>query len=415
MIKRFWHETKPNRCLSLISRIILLVLILFSIYSSYLIIKITNSRALARDDHLVLLAEQFSHGNLSLSPLGLPLNDYVDYFSRQYLYFGPVSSIILIPFAALWGRAFPQLVVGILSLVVAFVAIYRICRLQKYSFWDSLWLSVFFCFSTVLFAVSIINLSAYQVQALGSAVVLLAIMEFLGKRRLFLVGIIIALAGMTRMTLYLSLVYFVVELFRSKTKINGYLALLIPVIFSLLILAGYNYKRFHSWTETGYKYNVSLSGYPMNINLKSGFLSISHLPTNLYSLLLKSPDPLIENGGGLRLKFPYLKVDPWGIALWFTSPLFLLIFKARRGLTTINCLLTTSVLAIPSLLYFGVGYSQFGYRYSLDFLPFLFLILLSGLKPSLSFVAKFLIILGVLFNCLYMTSIWGIYPQFNIY
>jgi len=35
-------------------------------------------------------------------------------------------------------------------------------------------------------------------------------------------------------------------------------------------------------------------------------------------------------------------------------------------------LLTVILIALPILFYYGIGFRQFGYRYSLDFLPFLY-------------------------------------------
>lgn len=389
----------------------LFFLISFAIFSTVLIIRLTSDLNLARDNHLVLLAEQFSKGQLNLSPFGLPSGDYVDYFGKQFLYFGPVSSLVLIPFAAIFGRVFPQIFLGLVSLGLAFLAIYKLTRNLKFSKIDAIWLCAFFNFSTVLFAVSIINISAYQVQALGAVFVLFSLAEFFGKKRYFLIGLLIALAGMTRLTLYLSIIFF---LFQKVGKKNIFL-LLVPIALSVLLLAGYNYKRFHNIFESGYKYNVTANRYPMSANLAFGQFNFSHIPANIFSLLIKSPDPIVEKGGGFILKFPYFKVDPWGIAIWFTSPLLLLLFRLKKEQISLSLLITITFLFLPSLFYFGIGYSQFGYRYSLDFLPFLFLLLIPIFKSKLSLLAKILIVLGVLFNCLYMVSIWGYYPHFGIY
>jgi hypothetical protein len=154
---------------------------------------------------------------------------------------------------------------------------------------------------------------------------------------------------------------------------------------------------------------------PMRDQAEFGFLSLNHLPANLYVLLLKAPYPILYNPGFFVLKPPYIKADPWGMAIWFTSPLFLfLLTRFKKGPYTISAGITTIILMLPSLLYFGIGYSQFGYRYALDFLPFLFLLLLPSFNGKLSRTAKILIILGVLVNCLLITSLWGRYPHFGM-
>jgi len=110
------------------------------------------------------------------------------------------------------------------------------------------------------------------------------------------------------------------------------------------------------------------------------------------------------------LEFPYLKVNHFGMAIWFSSPLFIYLLLARRQVYTLSASIGIAILMIPSLFYFGIGISQFGYRYSLDFLPLLFLVLLSSFKNGLPKFAKVLIAVGIFFNGFYMSGIWGSYP-----
>lgn len=393
-----------------------LFLLLFGIYSSVIIYQSTAGKIYSPHNHLILLSEQFIKHNLYLSPLGLPNEDIVDYFGKQYLYFGPLPSILLIPFVLVFGRNFSQIILGITSLIVSFLAIYIISRKFKFRFEEALWLAIFFVFSTVLFSVGILNFSSYQVQALGVLFVLLSLAEYFGKKRYFIIGVLLAFAGMTRITLYLSVIFFLIEIFRKGLRLKNLLYLLLPISASLILLGVYNYKRFHSFFESGYQYQTTVNIYPMSVHVKRGYFSIVHVPANLYSFLIKAPNPVLEGGGGFILKFPYLKADPWGMAIWFTSPLFIyLLTKPKKNEYTVSSLITASALLSPSLFYFGIGFVQFGYRYSLDFLPFLFILLLPSLKPNLSLGVKTLIIIGVLFNCLYLTSLWDIYPLFNIY
>jgi len=128
-----------------------------------------------------------------------------------------------------------------------------------------------------------------------------------------------------------------------------------------------------------------------------------------------SPEPLLTQEQSFVLKFPYLKASPWGMAIWFTSPLFLaFVYKFKRNKYSLSALISVIVILIPIILYYSIGFSQFGYRYALDFLPFLFLLLIPTLKGKLSKSDIFLIILGVVFNCIYITSLWDKYPLFGI-
>ena len=207
------------------------------------------------------------------------------------------------------------------------------------------------------------------------------------------------------------------ELIRKRISIKQFTLILIPIIIAISFLGLYNSRRFHSIFETGYSYNISIKDLPIGDNFKYGQSNIIHVPANLYSFLLMSPEPLLKDkNDGFTLKFPFIKMSPWGAAIWFTSPLFLLLLtRFRNGKFTIPAGLTTLFLSMPVLLWYSIGYAQVGYRYALDFLPFLFLLLIPSLSPKLTKTAIMLIIIGVIFNCVYTTSIWEIYPLFNIY
>jgi hypothetical protein len=403
-----------NVIVNILRRDVLLVcLIIFALVSCVLIFQVTN---FINDDHFVRFAEALLRKDINLPPDNLPAGDYVLYQGMVYVYFGPLPSLLILPFVAFFGRAFPQVLIGISSLIAVFFGIYALSQRLRFSKNDSLWLAVFFVFSTVLLAVGIINITAYQIQALSTVFLVLALYEQSGRKRYWLTGIYIGFAGLTRFVLFGAVLFFLIELFREKKDIKRkLLLLLIPVIITAGLNAAYNHRRFHSVFETGYQYNVTLGTSPMRDQAEFGFLSLNHLPANLYVLLLKAPDPILYNPGFFVLKPPYIKADPWGMAIWFTSPLFLfLLTRFKKGPHTISAGITTVILMLPSLLYFGIGFSQFGYRYALDFLPFLFLLLLPSFNGKLSRTAKILIILGVLVNCLLITSLWGRYPHFGM-
>jgi len=393
---------------------VLVFVILFCLYSTFLYLT-AGQRGF--DKVLSQLSLQFTKGHVALSIYNLPVRDVSAYYNNYYVYFGPLGSILLMPFVYFFGDNFPQITIGVSAMLISFVTVYFISKKFKFNRIDSLWLSLFFVFSTVLFSSGVINITAYQVEALGVPFILLAIWAYLTKRNSFLTGLFVALATMTRITLMFSLVFFFVELLRKKLSIKQFAIMLIPVVLALVILGGYNFKRFHSVFETGYNYNISTKDFPIGQNLKYGDKSIMQIPANLYSFLIRSPEPLLKDKtGGFVLKFPYLKVSPWGVALWFTSPLFLLLLtKFKKGEYTFSAAVTTIVLATPVFLWYSIGYAQIGYRYALDFLPFLFLLLIPSLLPKLTKTAVLLIILGIVFNLVYTDSIWELYPLFNLY
>ena len=392
-----------------LSYLVLLAIFIFAVFSGFIIHQASWFNA---DKHFSLLAESFVHNDLFLSPYNLPDGDYVDFYGKQYLFFGPLPSIILMPFVFIWGKNFPQITLSITSLVAVYLSIFLLCRKLQFTKIDAFWLANFFVFGTVLYFVGLVNISAYVVQVIGTAFVVLALLEYFTKRRWLVIGLLIAAAGATRITLFGMTVFFLSEIIRLRQKLHlrrSFFLLLIPIIFSISMLGLYNFRRFHSVFDTGYTYNVSVLNNNF-LNNQEGFFSLKHIPANLYVLLFMPPEPVIKDGAEFVLKFPYLKANYFGMAIWFTSPLFLYLVKARKVPYTMPAIIGIIFLLIPSLIYFGIGISQFGYRYSLDFLPLLFLLLATSFKNGLPVFAKILITFGIIFDVFYMSNIWGTYP-----
>ncbi len=389
-------------------------LFLLSIFTTFLYVPAGQKNW---DKSLVLLSEQFLRRKISL-PVNefVPVADIADYKYNFYLYFGPFPTIFLMPAVAIFGKEFPQYFIGIFSMIVSFILIYSISRKFKFDKLDSLWLSLFFVFSSVLFSSSVMNISAYQVEVLTVPLMLFSLNEYLGKKRGIIIGVFLALAVLTRFTLILGVIFFIVEFFKKRLTLRQLSLISIPFLVSIILLGLYNQRRFHSFFETGYSYNRILGAFPLSENLKHGTVSVAHVPANLYNFLVKSPEPLLGQEHGFFLKFPYLTASPWGMAIWWTSPLFLLlIVKFKKNKYTLPAILTTLALAVPVFSYYSIGYIQFGYRYALDFFPFLFLLLIPSLSPKLSKTAIALIVIGVLFNLIYSDSLFGIYPLLNMF
>lgn len=392
--------------------VVFLIVFLFSIYSTCLYLTVGQR---GYDDVLVILASQFLKWKVTLPVLGLPPRDIANYYNNYYVYFGPLSSLLLAPFVFIFGRSFPQVTLGIFSLFASFIATYFISKHHKFEKIDALWLSVFFVFSTVLFSSSVINITAYQVEALGVPFILFSLWAYFAKKNGVLIGLFLSLAVLTRFTLMLAVGFFLMEVLQKRLSIKHFVYILIPVVIALGVLGMYNVRRFHSASETGYNYSTTKEDLPIGANFTYGDKSIIHIPANLYSFLLLGPEPLKEKNDGLVLKFPYIKFSPWGVSILFTSPLFiLLLIKFKKGKYALSAATAVILLSGPVFLWYSIGYAQVGYRYALDFLPFLFLLLLPCLTPKLSKTALTLITIGVFINMIYSDSVWELYPLFNI-
>lgn len=206
-------------------------------------------------------------------------------------------------------------------------------------------------------------------QVCGLSFLLLAAREALAAGRPQVCGALLGLAVACRPPLAFALPFFAPLLLGAGRGLRSALRLIAPLGLALLLLLAYNYARFGAWTDFGYtRMDVGATLRPY---LEHGLFSASHLPRNAFYAFLNLPAPIA--------RFPFLKLDPMGNSLLFTSP-FLLGALLRRpaGRWGWSALAAAAAVLGADLLYFSTGYAQFGYRYSLDAMPFLLLLAAAG-------------------------------------
>ena len=133
--------------------------------------------------------------------------------------------------------------------------------------------------------------------------------------------------------------------------------------------AVYNLIRFGSLGEFGHRFlynnrvNADIDGF--------GLFNLHYLGRNLDAALFKLPQ--------LGLNPLRAGYDPNGLTLLLTLPLlvFLLMPKQRPRLHW-PLWLTVAACALPGLIYQNNGYMQFGFRFSLDYTPYLLLLFAIG-------------------------------------
>jgi hypothetical protein len=76
------------------------------------------------------------------------------------------------------------------------------------------------------------------------------------------------------------------------------------------------------------------------------------------------------------------RVNEHGLALWFTSPFYFWLFRPRvKGYLYVAVAASIALTVALDLLYQNSGWRQFGYRFSNDYSPFLFVLLAVGGRP----------------------------------
>lgn len=380
------------------------------------------------------LAYSFLHGQVnfmetSIIPRDLTtMKDTVFLNNSHYWPLGPFPAIILMPFVfifALFQAPFWQGYLAIFLTVAVLVLSFKIARAIKFSRFDAAFLAVAFCFASAFIEIIVISDSWKFAHAVTVFLLLWAILEYLGKKRWWLIGTILGGAFLTRATAGIGIIFFVLSLLFSsqplKIKFKSLGGLLFPFILICSFILPYNYARFGNVWEQGY--SLASLGNPQDQHeffttaRAEGVFSLSHLPGNLYYAFLAVPQPVFREAGSHLLRFPYIYYDGWGLSIFVTSPYLLyLLFKRIRGQTALFLRTTIIAIAIPIFVYFGIGFWQFGYRYALDFFPFLFLLFGLTVKyreGRLPRALKIIILGSAAFNWYLLLPVIGMYLSLN--
>jgi len=335
-----------------------------------------------------LFAESLLHGRLDFIQDLAPTDEPARHAGRSYLPLGPAPGLLLVPFVAL-GRAMGFFFLqGYLNLPVVAGVFALAMRLAARAGWErreAFFLAFAYVFASAFLGVASIPISNYFAHVLVTALVLLALLEQLGRRRAWLVGLLMAVAMASRLSAAIGMLFFAGEALLDparprRERWRALAQLAAPIGVAVLLLAAYNATRFGDPFETGYGFQALLD--PEQERARSiGLAHWRHVPGNLYYMLVALPQPLFVEGTRSVMRFPWFTPGYWGLSLFATSPwlawLFALRYRDRRSL-----LLLAAAVATACALSFtwSMGYAQFGYRFALDFMPYLYLLLLVGLR-----------------------------------
>ncbi|MCA9543699.1 MAG: hypothetical protein KC613_04895, partial [Myxococcales bacterium] len=214
-------------------------------------------------------------------------------------------------------------------------------------------------------------------------------------RRPFLAGLMLAWAFATRASLVLAAAFFYWQLvapasgerFERKEQLKRFLLFSAPPLVAGVLLLWFNHARFENPMEFGHTY---LAGGRMPRIRDFGLFHPAFFKRNLHAAFTLTPR-IID-------KAPYLQISKHGMSLFLTTPALLMLFRPKRWhrilAPTLLCLAATFGLI---LMYQNTGWVQFGYRFSLDFLPYV-LILMAVTAPPVGRAFQGLILVGVLVN-----------------
>jgi hypothetical protein len=407
-------------------------------------------------NHFVWQADAFLHGQASIpypvaatptSPGNDFFNDVVpvvdaagNQTGRGMIPFPPLPAMVLLPFVAIWGmatdQAFLAVVLGALDVGLAFWLLGRVPirpRLRA-------GLTVFLGAGSVLWYASSLGTTWYlaHVVALGLTLVAVAVALDADDRwaaldrsaprplldwRQILAGFLLGLAVTSRLTVGFGVVFLILVGGGgswTRRAAGAALGMAIPVGVLLAYNLAVSGTLFNPVYEALYRYEVW--AYPdLNYHAAWSLQDLRYIPQNLGIMLLGPPDLMPACDPGVPREIwsaagcSWLVPRPVGMSLLVTSPAWLLAGAAApllRDRRVAGGLLATLVIAVVNLMHFSQGWVQFGYRFSLDFAPFLLIPVALGTERLMAGRGRGTAWGGVLVAGLIVASVavqaWGI-------
>ncbi len=341
---------------------------------SFVIYWLSNRMFDATRGDFFYLADAFLHGRVWLD-VRLGYQDVILRDGHILVPFAPFPAIALMPIVAVFGPVIAdQWETGINAALAAStvgLAWWFAGRVGVRSLVDRFFLVVLLGFSTQIWWVTTRGGVWHTGQLIATILTLACLIEMWGSRRAWLIGLLAGAAFLTRAPLAFAIPFYALLLAGDRVweprrwPWRAWIELAAGVLPSLAFFFWYNAARFGSPFESGY--GLALLPDWLEQQRKLGLFSTAHLRMNLDYLFLKVPRRIAE--------FPYFQPDGLGMSIFITSPGLLYAVRARWRESRVWWLaLAALIVLIPTLLYYGGGWLQYGYRYALDSIPFVWAI-----------------------------------------
>jgi hypothetical protein len=383
---------------------VVLFLVGFAVLASF-----SSQRFLRQSEapHFVYQAQAWLEGRLDMDPQVLPnLEDWAcvrevegarvrctgrpQPGDRWYVSFPSFPAVVMLPFVALHGYQFNDTSFGVFFGALAVALFYSLLRhlaregeLERDRA-ENVGLALLLAFGTLFFYAAIRGEVWFSAEVMGVAFTCLYVRNAVRARRPVLAGLFFSMATLTRTPLLFAGLFFALEalcpgpdrLSQLRALGTGWRPALRKLgLFALgaaplaTLAAAYNVYRFGRLGEFGHSF---LYNNRVNVDIDTwGLFSRAYLSRNLEAAFLKLPQ--------VSWSPPRLGYDPHGLSLLLTLPLlvFLLVPRSRPRLHW-PLWLTVAVCALPGLFYQNTGYMQFGFRFSIDYTPYLLLLFAIG-------------------------------------
>jgi hypothetical protein len=364
-------------------------------------------------DYFVRLADAFLHGRIYLTEAPSWLNELIPRDGVWYVAYPPMPAVVLVPFVAIFGTQFPQQVASVLlggiSVGLAWLVLGRFTLSLNVRFL----LTAVFGFGTVMWYVTEVGSAWFFAHVVALLFSLVAILLALDGRWPFAIGLFLGCAATARLPVGLSAPFFVAMVagigWPPRLPADRMAAALRVVAFGagLAIPAGlyllYNIARWGTPVDQSYVLIPGVLEDP--IYADHGILAIDYIPRHLYAIFLRTWNYVDQA--------PWLQPSWWGLSVFLTTPLLAWVLHARwRDPRVVWAAVGVMLALVPIVTHGNVGIQQFGYRFSLDVQPLLFVILATAFERGMS---RWAALAGVASIVICAYAIWAISIGFVAY
>ncbi len=362
-----------------------------------------SSPKMAYFDHL---AVAFSRGQLHLENPPAT-HDLINHDGRWYVPFPPLPALLMLPWAALGGLPAINTVLfsvgmGALNVLLVFLILRAITAVGWGSLRtaDNLWLTALFGIGCVHWYMTTLGSVWFVSQICTVTFMALSALVAIRRRSAFWSGLALGLAMWARPNVVLGyplLLGIALQHQRGAPKhlkywhmIKWILLSSIPIIGAMCALLVYNLLRFGNALDFGYLAQNVAPNLADDLHTYGQF-NLRYIPRNAHAMLLSLP---VWDGARYRLV-----PDGNGMSLFLTTPAIVYLYRARQKCSVVlGAWLAILLLLIPLLTYYNTGWYQFGYRFSLDFMVPVMILLALAAGERTSWLMRALIAVGVLVN-----------------
>jgi hypothetical protein len=363
----------------------------------YLLLLGTRREGPTPDNHYVHLANSFLHGELGVVGNRPPgTNDWALYEGNWFVSFPPFPALVILPVVAIWGLATRDAIFWALiaAAAPALLFVYLRSLRSERTTRDNLVLTALFAFGTVFFFVAVQGTVWFAAQVVASCLLMIFLLASTNARWPLVAGATLGALVACRPETGLAGLFFTVEAlqaFRHETRddpdahplvralryvrgadfarvIKAHLLLAGPLLALLGLQFWMNYARFDDPFSFGHEY-LQIRWRPRIDDW--GLFNYHYFPKNLAVFVASLP--WIED------RAPFVKISLHGLALWFTTPgLLWTLWPRSVNVRMVGLWLAVIPIALMDLAYQNSGWIQFGYRFALDYMPFLIVLLALG-------------------------------------